>query len=117
MSQNSNIVDLILALLTPLAPSLVMILYRNRKYILKLLQTVTDFAKRGEDEDKTEADDEEIAARIEGYMAYAGSIEKQVGLVAQAQTRSDAANMRLENNLLGMKQELLDSIQDTREQL
>ncbi len=112
MAQNSNSLDFILALLTPLIPSLAMILYRNRKYILKFLQTVTDFAKRGEDEDKTEADDAAIDARIADYMAYAGSIEKQVGLVAQAQSRSDAATQRIENAMIGMETRLTDKIED-----
>lgn len=112
MAQNSNSLDFILALLTPLIPSLAMILYRNRKYILKFLQTVADFAKRGEDEDKTEADDAEIKARIADQITYTRSVENQVGLVAQAQARSDAANIRLENTIIGVETRLSEKMEE-----
>lgn len=109
---HGNVLDLILALLTPLAPSLMMILYRNRKYILRLLQTVANFIKRGESEEQTAKDNDEANHRIADYMAYAGSIEKQIGLVAQAQTRSDAADARLENTIIGVEMRLTDKLDE-----
>lgn len=115
MGQNS-ILDLFLALLTPLAPSLVMILYRNRKYILKLLQTVSDFAKRGADE-QSAVDEQAAQDAYLAYMAYAGAIDKRVDLLGQMQARSDAGIQRVEGMINNMKVELLDSIQETGKHL
>lgn len=124
MHPQSSLLDLVLAFLGSVGPTLLFVIIRNRKLAFRFLQLVFDLTrKQAEKENRDDRDDGQAAAPInqdefhKTYMAYVGAVDKRVDLVADVLPRFDAAVLRLHDTIEQVRKELNDLITETGERL